>query len=133
MMKQGHLKPDMWDSHMERPLRAQTANASTSPALDLFLQCCCWEGFDHLLGWHLHLLAENVPHACFGGWLGPGLDPAQAWNCKDTRFLNLIRGNGHKIVDHLGTSLGFQIVFTGDRFQQSSLCHGFCSSGLHHG
>merc|ERR1719335_919362 len=112
MTKQSHLKPDTWDSHGKALEKAQES-AKLSPALDLFLQCCCWEGFDHFLGWlgcHLHLLAENVPHACFGGWLGPGLDAAQAWNCKHTRFLHLVRGNGHKVVDHLGASLGFQIV-----------------------
>merc|ERR1719487_126602 len=104
--------------------------------LDLLLERSNWESFHDGLRWlclYLGLLAKHHPYACLGGWLGPGLDAANAWDGEHTCLLDLLRGDSHKAVQHIRASFSFQVMLSCNRLQQSPLCHRLCSTALLHG
>merc|ERR1740138_1205748 len=114
----------LWDSHrhdgaIERVL--SKAMPFMAPFLDLLLQGSSWKSFHNCLCWlclHLGLLTENHLSACLCGWLAPGFDATKAWDREHTCLLDLLCGDGHKAVQHIGASLRFQAVLSGNRLQQ---------------
>merc|ERR1719174_807503 len=125
------LKPAPWDSHgnwtSEKAIR--TAEQPHCIALDLLLQSRHWKGLHNSLGrlcCNLHLLAENIPHACLSCWLHPGLDAAQAWNCEYPCLFHLLCGNFHQAVENLCALLCLQAMLISNCLQDGSLAHCLC-------
>merc|ERR1719359_1462822 len=61
--------------------------------LDLLLQSMHWVSFHDLLrrlSCNLHFFSEDVPDSRLRGWLGAGLDPAQARECEDAGLFHLL-------------------------------------------
>merc|ERR1719401_1269162 len=92
--------------------------------LDLLLQCCHWISLHNFLGWlgcDLHVLAEDVPHSCFGGWLRLNLDAAQARDRKYTCLLHLLRGMATKLLITSEHFLVFKLFSVANAFTRAPL------------
>merc|ERR1712226_1289365 len=100
-----------WDSHCEEA--SGKASDATEASSDLRLEGSNWESFHDGPGWlrfDFHLLAESHPHACLGGWLDAGLDPAKARDREDACLLHLRRGNGCQAGHDPCTLLRFHLI-----------------------
>merc|ERR1719460_3506817 len=127
------FEPLLWDSHSSTASE-KVLYRSRQASLDLLLECSNWKSFHNCLCWlclHLGLLTKNHLSARLGGWLGPCLDAAEAWDRKHTCLFDLLCGNGHEAVQHIGASLRFQAMLSGNRLQQSTLCHCLGSTSFH--
>merc|ERR1719333_103697 len=116
-----------------KPLRTCEGNRCCTCS-DLLLECSNCEGLHNRLCWlclDLPLLAEDHPHACFGGWLDPGLDAADAWNCEDACLLHLLRGNSRESAQDVGAVLGLHLILSCQQLQQGTLCHDLRAACLH--
>merc|ERR1719502_1016534 len=87
----------------------------------------CWTSLD------FSLLAKHHSDTRLGGWLGAGLQAAQAWDGEDAVLLDLLGGNGNQAVDNLRAHLLLQAMFSSKSLGHGSLGHGLATSlhGLH--
>merc|ERR1711976_957748 len=73
---------------------AEIMSAPLALSSDALLQGSSRESLHYLpsgLCLHHHHLAEDLPLASLGGGLGPGLQPAQAWEGEQARLPHLLR------------------------------------------